>query len=373
MEPLPPPTTAPAGWYPDPLTGGHRYFDGVRWQGGTAAGPTYHVEAREDHPTLPLTVALGALLVLVVSLVAGKALVDALVDRGWPLVVYITISAVVSYGPSLAWLAYVRRRWGAGRLDTVGWRFRWADLGWGPVTWLAAIGVQLLLAVVVLVFDIPLSSNVESVSDADADRAYLVATAIAAVIAAPIVEELVFRGLVLRGLLSRIGPVTAIALQGVLFGVAHVDPVRGVGNVGLAVVLSGVGIVLGTAAYLTRRLGPVVIAHAIFNGVVLAILLSGVVDDVDRDLFDGRTSGVGGAVAELEVVDQPDVAEPGGREQHDRAAGVVDVGEGVGVHELDVLEARPRLALDHLGRSPLELRGVTLSGGTGVGGGPQRP
>ena len=87
-------------------------------------------------------------------------------------------------------------------------------------------------------------------------------------------------GVVLRGFLSKLRPVGAVALQGLLFGVAHVDPVRGFGNVGLAMVLSAVGIALGTAAYLTRRIGPTVIAHALFNGVVMVIILSGVADDV---------------------------------------------------------------------------------------------
>src|SRR5690606_1946137 len=66
MERLPPPTTAPAGWYPDPVTDGVRYFDGVRWHG--AAGPVgtpFGVEPLEEHPDLPLPAALGALLVLV--------------------------------------------------------------------------------------------------------------------------------------------------------------------------------------------------------------------------------------------------------------------------------------------------------------------
>lgn len=326
MSQLPPPSTAPAGWYPDPVTGEPRYFDGVRWQ-----ATAFRVEQTEAHPRLPLPAAVGALAVLVASLVAGKAVVDALIDRDWPLITYITLSAVISYGPSVVWLFYVRRRWGAGRFESVGWRFRWIDLAWGPLTWLSAIGVQLVLAAVVLIFDIPLSSNVESLSDADADRAYLIATAVAAVIAAPVVEELVFRGLVLRGLLSRVGPVLAVALQGVVFGVAHVDPVRGVGNLGLAIVLSGVGIALGTAAYLTRRLGPAVIAHAIFNGVVVAILLSGVLDDVDRTPFESRVS------LELDVVDQADLTEPGGDEQHP-AVDLLEVVEGRGVDELDVLD-----------------------------------
>ncbi len=278
MTTFPPPRTAPAGWYPDPAGTGHCFFDGHTW---TASRPGFI--GSEAHPSLPLRAAIGALLVLVVSLIGGKALVDWVFPYDWPLISYVVILAFVGYGPSLLWGIYVRRRWGAQQFAALGWRFRWSDLGWGPVTWLAAIGVQIVLAVIVLMFKIPQSSNVDSATDLGADRAYLIATLVTAVIAAPIIEELVFRGLVMRGLLSRMSPVVAIGLQGVLFGVAHVDPVRGAGNIGLALVLSGVGVAFGTSAYLTRRLGPTVIAHAIFNGVVLAIVLSGVLDDIETD------------------------------------------------------------------------------------------
>lgn len=279
MASLPPPTSAPAGWYPDPSGTGHRYFDGRGW-----AAPHPGFAEPDEHPSLPLGAAIGALAVLTVSLIGGKTFVDWLTRFDWPIIVYVALLAVIGYGPSLAWGAYVRRRWGSRRLTSLGWRFRWSDLGWGPLTWLAAVGTQLVLASLVLVFDIPLSSNVDSASDLDADRAYLVATLVTAVIAAPVIEELVFRGLVLRGLLSRMGPAPAIMAQGVLFGLAHVDPVRGVGNIGLALVLSGVGVAFGVGAYLARRLGPTVIAHAIFNGVVMVIVLSGVLDDVETDL-----------------------------------------------------------------------------------------
>lgn len=279
MTQFPPPTTAPAGWYPDPAGPGQRYFDGYGWD-RVPGGAT----DRKDHPDLPIGVAIGALVVLVGSLLGGRTLVDRLVDYEWPVVVYVAILVLVGYGPSLLWGVYVRRRWASGRFSALGWRFRWSDLGWGPLTWLAALATQIVLALVVLALDIPLSSNVDSAAEFEADRAYLVATLVAAVIAAPIVEELVFRGLVLRGLLSRMRPVFAIALQGVLFGTAHVDPVRGVGNLGLVLVLSGVGVAFGVSAYLARRLGPTVIAHAIFNAVVLAVVLSGIVDDVDTDL-----------------------------------------------------------------------------------------
>ena len=96
-----------------------------------------------------------------------------------------------------------------------------------------------------------------------------------AVVAAPIAEEIVFRGVVLRGLLSRNGPVLSIAVQGVIFGLAHFDPVRGTGNIGLVLVLGSVGCVLGGAAYLLRRITPTMIAHAILNGIAMALALSG--------------------------------------------------------------------------------------------------
>jgi membrane protease YdiL (CAAX protease family) len=308
MNHFPPPTTAPAGWYPDPLGGGQRYFDGHEW---ASAFPRF--AQPEQHPSLPISVALGALGVLMVSLVVGKVIVEALITYDWPLLVYIAISVLLSYGPSVAWGVYVRRRWGAGRLVALGWKFRWSDLGWGPLTWLAAVLSQAIMAAAVLIFEIPLSSNIDGTGDFDADRAYLIATAVAAVIAAPIVEELVFRGLVMRGFLSRMGPVLAIGLQGVLFGVAHVDPVRGTGNIGLAMVLSAVGVAFGAAAYFTHRLGPTVIAHAIFNAVVLTIVFTGVLDDVERDF--GQVSEVS-VVAEQAVVDQPHLSEPR-RQQYD--------------------------------------------------------
>src|SRR4029453_2794014 len=155
---------------------------------------------------------------------------------------------------------------------------------WGPLTWLAAIASQLVTYRLLVLFPIPIKSKVGDVSDPRTPPINHVARVRAAVVAAPFVEELVFRGVVLRGFLSRLGAVPAIALQGLLFGFAHADPVRGTGNLGLGLVLSAVGIALGTSAYLLRRIGPTVVAHAIFNGVVLIIILSGVLDDADKEL-----------------------------------------------------------------------------------------
>lgn len=285
MNQLPPPTTAPAGWYPDPAGAGLRYFDGSAWGPVVPLGPTVQTfEERAPHPRLPMRAAIGALVILVTSLLVGKGLLDLLIELDWPLLVYVVMLGILGYGPSLVWCWYVQRRWADDRWSGIGWQFRWSDLGWGPLAYLAAIGTQIAIAAIVLLLDIPIASNVEEVSSSDIDRSYLVATVITAVIAAPLVEEMVFRGVVMRGLLSKMGPFLAIPLQGVLFGVAHVDPVRGWGNVGLAIVLSGVGIAFGAAAYLVRRVGATVVAHAIFNGVVMIIVLTGVLENIDTDL-----------------------------------------------------------------------------------------
>jgi membrane protease YdiL (CAAX protease family) len=236
-------------------------------------------ERREPAPTLPLIAAVGAIIVLTASLIASKYVLEALVEFEWPLIVYIAVTATIGYGPSVAWCLYVSRRWGTGRVSTdIGLAPRWADIGWGPVIWLAALGAQLAVAALVVGLDVPISNNTDGVTELQADRTYIVSLVITAVVAAPIVEEMVFRGVVLRSLRSRMPAVVAIVVQGVLFGAAHIDPIRGAGNLGLVMVLSGVGIAFGAAAVLLRRIGPVIVAHAIFNGAVLLIVLTGVAD-----------------------------------------------------------------------------------------------
>jgi membrane protease YdiL (CAAX protease family) len=102
----------------------------------------------------------------------------------------------------------------------------------------------------------------------------------AAVVLAPVVEELVFRGLLLRSLARVMRAPWAILIQAFLFGLLHLNPEAGIANLGLVVILTGVGAVFGTAAHRLGRIGPTIIAHAIFNGVVLALVLSGVLDDL---------------------------------------------------------------------------------------------
>jgi membrane protease YdiL (CAAX protease family) len=270
--PLPPPTGAPAGWYPDPFGApGRRYFDGRAWTGHAARASADPA----PHPTLPIRAALGALAVLAASLIAARLLTANILRFDLPIVAYVGILVVVAYGPSVWWTWYATGRWGTGdRRADLGLRLRWSDAGWGPIVWLCALGGQIVVALVVTLLHIPLSGNLDDISDLDLDRTYVISQAITAVVAAPIVEEIVFRGVVLRGFLSRLPWVPAVLLQGLLFGVAHVGTASGAGNIGLALVLGGVGVMFGGAAFLLRRIGPTILGHAIFNGVVLVIVLT---------------------------------------------------------------------------------------------------
>ncbi len=273
------PPVHPAGWYPDPGLGdGLRYWDGWRW--------TTHVAFRRPpppppHPRLPLAMACGALAVIFASLVASRFVLQALADFEWPIPVYVVIAGLAGYGPVLVFCWWASRTMGSGSLRAdAGLYARRGDWGWGPLTWLCCLAAQIVLGIVVVTTGIPFTSNTEAVDGPGATRGYVIALLVLAVVAAPVVEEIVFRGVVLRGLLERMGALPAVALQAVVFGAAHYDPARGAGNIGLLIILSGVGFVLGGASYRFRRITPTIAAHAIINALAMALALSGVADRV---------------------------------------------------------------------------------------------
>ena len=263
----------PPAWYPDPWhPGALRWWDGRAWT--VHASHPEQATFREPFRTLPQAAAWWGLVVTAGALVGARIGLEFLGRFDWPIVVYAVLAALLGYGPMVLYCWWASRRWGSGRLsDDVGVRVRWSDLGWGPVIWLSAWIGGIAAAIVVLAIRLPIKSNTEGIDEYTGDRRVLIAFLIVAVVVAPVVEELMFRGVVMRGLAS-IAPVwLAVAGQGACFGAAHADPVRGWGNLGLVVVLAAVGAVFGGAAYLLRRIGPTMIAHGIYNAVVMAIVL----------------------------------------------------------------------------------------------------
>jgi membrane protease YdiL (CAAX protease family) len=96
-------------------------------------------------------------------------------------------------------------------------------------------------------------------------EAGLVFLALLVCLGSPLVEELFFRGLLLRGLLGkmgkiggRLGPAVSIVLTGLVFALVHFETLQLLG-------LAAFGSVLGVLAWRTGRLGPSIIAHVTFN------------------------------------------------------------------------------------------------------------
>ena len=109
----------------------------------------------------------------------------------------------------------------------------------------------------------------------------LVLIAVLTVVGAPFFEELFFRGLVLRALTRLLTPssvasstyrtlgiIGAIAVDGLLFGLAHGELVQLAG-------LAAFGMILAFVAYRTRRLGMSLIAHATFNFIAILSVVNG--------------------------------------------------------------------------------------------------
>ena len=79
-----------------------------------------------------------------------------------------------------------------------------------------------------------------------------------AVIIAPLTEEVIFRGLILRGLLGRWKPWTAITVSAALFALMHFNPAQ-------TPVALGLGLLLGWIYVRTRSLGLCMLGHAVNN------------------------------------------------------------------------------------------------------------
>ncbi len=103
----------------------------------------------------------------------------------------------------------------------------------------------------------------------------LVVLAVLVCVGSPIVEELFFRGLLLRALAGtfeelgpRVGPVISIVVTALVFALVHFEALQFLG-------LAGFGVVLGLLAWRTGRLGPSIVAHMAFNtATIIAIVVS---------------------------------------------------------------------------------------------------
>ena len=89
---------------------------------------------------------------------------------------------------------------------------------------------------------------------------------ITTVVLAPVFEELVFRGVLLPVLVSKVGKISGVLLSALIFALAHL-------SVGELPPLFVLGIGLGLMRLSSGRLFPCALMHSLWNGVTFASLL----------------------------------------------------------------------------------------------------
>ncbi|TDI31052.1 MAG: CPBP family intramembrane metalloprotease [Acidobacteria bacterium] len=143
-----------------------------------------------------------------------------------------------------------------------------------PLPPLAAVAMGLLAFAMALALTFPVlllvflagGSYVGPILPLETGGQFLMALAAGAV-AAPICEEILFRGFVLRSL-APLGPHVAVWGSALLFGLFHMDPVRLVPTMVL-------GVVYGYMAAGTGSVRSSMVAHAVNNGLALTLAFMG--------------------------------------------------------------------------------------------------
>jgi membrane protease YdiL (CAAX protease family) len=207
---------------------------------------------------------LGGVIGSTIAVVATNA---KLVNGSIPETAPILAGAVVGqYGAWFAWIYAASRFKGIGSLR--------ADFGfvvdiardWSMV--LLGFAFEIAAGIVLL----PISHLVghapqQVVQDLDRSHgpklAVLTATA---VVVAPVIEELFFRGLLLRSIQARWSDSLALVASSILFGLAHFELLQ-------LPALVMFGLVAGYCAQRTGRLGMSIWAHVGFNATTVAFLL----------------------------------------------------------------------------------------------------
>ncbi|AQX81141.1 hypothetical protein BWO91_15220 [Plantibacter flavus] len=206
---------------------------------------------------------------------------------------------VIFDGGILVALAVVCRNRGSGSwVKDFGLRFRWFDvfIGLG-----SAIGIQMIGAIVTeFVTAVSGEAPKSNIAAPSPELLWvLLNTVFAAAIVAPFCEELLFRGLLLRGFRNsilrgravggvrrgasstpstarrRAAAVVSVGASALIFAVVHLY--EGWGSpptmVALGLTIFVLGTVNGVYAAATRRLGPGIWTHVFFNGITVLVML----------------------------------------------------------------------------------------------------
>jgi len=181
----------------------------------------------------------------------------------------IALLQVPFYTGMLGVALWASTRKGQGPVRDYGLVFRWGDVPFGLIVGVLTQIAATLLYVPLLWWTSVDANDISKPARELTDKAHgsgVVLLILVVVVAAPIVEEIFFRGLVLRTLRRRFNDTWAIVISSAVFAAAHFEPLQ-------FPALFVFGLVAAVLATRTGRLGPGIWAHVAFNGFAVYSLL----------------------------------------------------------------------------------------------------
>jgi membrane protease YdiL (CAAX protease family) len=162
----------------------------------------------------------------------------------------------------------ISHQWGTGSLrDDYGLRFRTFDLLGVPIGIASQAVLVPAIYWVLRVSSEDVSSQARTLTDRAGSDAEVVLLVLMVVVGAPIIEELFFRGLLMRAIQARWNDTLALVASALFFALVHFQPLQIPG-------LFAFGLILGACAQRTGRLGMGILAHSAFNATAVVMLLT---------------------------------------------------------------------------------------------------
>jgi len=214
----------------------------------------------------------------VLAFVAGAivgGIAAALVTTGTKLTATsIVVSIVAQEATIIAYLVWASRAKGLGSLERdFGLVVHPGDAGW----FFGGVGIQVLgfapIALLSAVYGHEAQQDVvKAIKHASGPMILLVVLSVG--VLAPVTEELLFRGVLLRALLRRFSPDQAVFLSAVVFGVVHVLGDPSVGSLIALPMIIVLGVVSGYQAVKTGNLSRSIMLHMGFTALTVVLLFA---------------------------------------------------------------------------------------------------
>jgi membrane protease YdiL (CAAX protease family) len=208
-----------------------------------------------------------AVLVAFTALAPGSTHMDPVHPAlTWPLLIVQFVSNGAAVAVLLVLLPVIAR----APLATLGLRApRASDLVWGLGGAVAMVFAVDAIGALQDVFVHVKPDEVQVAYLRNARGSELVGYVLAACVAAPFTEELIFRGFVFNALRRYMPAALAVLLSAIVFGLVHWQT----GNAGALVPLAAGGVVLAVVYYRSGSLVASMITHALFNGFTVTAVL----------------------------------------------------------------------------------------------------